>query len=55
MAYSFTLERAYLSKEFSRPAPSQVRVVGTLLASAFQRPQRDSPFRDLLERLSTLH
>lgn len=54
MAYSFTLERAYLSKEFSRPAPSPVRVVGTLLDSAFRRPDRDADFRGLLDRLSNL-
>jgi hypothetical protein len=52
MGYSFTLERVYLSKEYSRPAPSRMRVIGTLLDSAFQRPQRDGDFRDLLDRLS---
>ena len=55
MVYSFALERAYLSKEFCRPAPSPVRVVGTLLDSAFERPERDVEFRELLDKLSTAH
>lgn len=59
MAYSFALECVYLAKEFSRPAPSPLRVVGTLLDSAFQRPEEkgdfDSEVRALLDRLSTVH
>jgi|GEM_PF-4922997 len=50
MPYSFPLERIYLATEFSRPRPSRVRVVGTLLDSAFPGPPRD---RDL-ERLCAM-
>lgn len=35
MAYSLPLEQAYLAKEFRRDPPSSLRVVGTLLDSAF--------------------
>jgi hypothetical protein len=35
MSYSIELERAFLAKEFSRKKPSKLRVVGTLLDSAF--------------------
>lgn len=54
MSYSFALEWAYLSKEFSRAAPSQVRVIGTLLDSAFQRLEPDPRFGALLHRLSSV-
>ena len=47
MPYSFILERAYLANEYSRTEPSPIRIVGTLLDSAFEGPERD---RDL-ERL----
>lgn len=51
MIYSLALEQAYLSKEFSRPSPSPVRIVGTLLDSAFRQPDPDREFVDLLGKL----
>ena len=38
MSYSFPLERAFLAKEFARSQPSELRIVGTLLDSAFVPP-----------------
>jgi hypothetical protein len=37
MSYSIELERAFLAKEFSRINPSTLRVMGTLLDSAFRQ------------------
>lgn len=51
MAYSFALERAYLSKEFSRPAPSPVRIVGTMLDSAFGEAKADRDLEILVRQL----
>lgn len=51
MDYSFALEQAYLSKEYSRAAPSRARIVGTLLDSAFRQPANDADFADLLDQL----
>lgn len=53
MAFSFSLEQAYLSKEFSRPAPSAVRIIGTMLDSAFAQPKIDRDLDGLLRRLDT--
>jgi len=49
MAYSFPLGRAFLAGEYGRQSPSRVRIIGTLLDSAFVDPPRN---RDL-ERLCT--
>lgn len=51
MGYSFALERAYLSKEFCRPAPSPLRIVGTMLDSAFAQPRADRDLDTLVRRL----
>lgn len=51
MGYSFALERAYLSKEFCRPAPSPLRIVGTMLDSAFAQPRADRDLDRLVRRL----
>ena len=47
MSYSIPLERAFLAKEYSRPRPSSLRIVGTLLDSAFEH----APTSLHLERL----
>ena len=47
MSYSIPLERAFLAKEYSRHRPSELRIVGTLLDSAFQH----APTSLNLERL----
>ena len=52
MAYSLALEQAYLSKEFRREPPSPLRVVGTLLDSAFEEPPADRDLEQLLVRLA---
>ena len=52
MPYSLALEQAYLAKEFKREPPSPVRVVGTLLDSAFEGPATDRDLEQLLDRLS---
>ena len=52
MSYSFPLERAFLAKEFSRSQPSELRVVGTLLDSAFVPPSSDE-FEQLCARVET--
>ena len=52
MSYSFPLERLFLAKEFSRQQPSPLRVVGTLLDSAFEKP---SPDRDIERLCVKLH
>ncbi len=41
MSYSVPLERAFLAKELSRDTPSALRVVGTLLDSAFEPAPRN--------------
>ena len=51
MAFSAALEQAFLSKEFSRPAPSRVRLIGTLLDSAFSEPAQDDALEALLREL----
>ena len=51
MPYSFILERAYLSNEYSRTEPSPLRIVGTLLDSAFEGPDRDRDLERLCARL----
>lgn len=53
MSFSFSLEQVYLSKEFSRPAPSAVRIIGTMLDSAFAQPKVDRDLDGLLRRLDT--
>ena len=47
MSYSIPLERAFLAKEYSRQRPSKLRIVGTLLDSAFEH----APTSLHLERL----
>lgn len=37
MSYSIELERAFLAKEYSRETPSKLRILGTLLDSAFEQ------------------
>ena len=52
MAYSPVLEQAYLAKEFRREPPSPLRIVGTLLDSAFAEPTpTDVDLEQLLARL----
>lgn len=51
MAYSFSLERIYLATEFERDSRMTMRVVGTLLDSAFEGPARNPEIEGLLERL----
>ena len=51
MPYSFILERAYLANEYSRTEPSPIRIVGTLLDSAFEGPERDRDLERLCARL----
>ena len=58
MAYSFPLERIYLSAEFQRSNRMSPRIVGTLLDSAFPGPPRNKEIDTLLERLEhvpTMH
>lgn len=53
MPYSFPLEHAFLAGEFDRRSPSRVRIVGTLLDSAFQDPPRNPDLESLCAMLGT--
>jgi hypothetical protein len=58
MPYSFLLERAFLAKEYTRDEPSALRIVGTLLDSAFEEAPRDSDIERLcatLDETEILH
>ena len=57
MSYSIQLERAFLAKEFNRKRPSELRIVGTLLDSAFEQAPADREIERLCASLagSTLH
>jgi hypothetical protein len=48
MSYSIELERAFLAKEFSRNNPTELRIMGTLLDSAF----RQAPANQEIEMLT---
>lgn len=50
LPYFIDLERAFLSREFRRANPSAIRIVGTLLDSAFARP----PASREIDRLAAL-
>jgi hypothetical protein len=52
MAYSIELERAFLAKEFRTDQPSPLRVVGTLLDSAFEQGPEDGEIERLCAMLS---
>ena len=58
MAYSFPLERIYLSTEFERDGRMSKRVVGTLLTGALGAPAQDAGLDRLchmLEHPPTVH